>query len=149
MSTETNLSTQEIIRAATNDPALSDVMVELGDRKFKIVDLSYDDYLVFLSRLQPVLSAVAGPMMGEANGPELSAATLLKYCADVLPELAQLVCKQTDPTITVDEVKRLGRSPFKLAAVVLKQIEQNKMISDITDFFVQIRPLLMMGKTTN
>jgi hypothetical protein len=61
-------------------------------------------------------------------------ADLLKYCGDVIPELALLVVKQTRPDLTLEEVKKLGRSPFKLGTLVIMQIEHNKIIEEIGIF---------------
>jgi hypothetical protein len=69
-------------------------------------------------------------------------ADLLKYCGDVIPDLALLVVKQTRPDLTLAEVKKLGRSPFKLGTLVIMQIEHNKIIEEIGDFFVRLLPFL-------
>lgn len=147
----TELTEQEIIRAATNDAALSNSEVTLGDRTFKIVDLEYDDYVIFITKLAPLLKAIAGGLasshginVGDKSS-QIDAVSIVEYCSADIPELARIVCKQTEPSITVKEVKQLGKTPFKLASVVLKQIEQNRIIADISDFFVQMLPLL---KTT-
>lgn len=145
------LSSKEIVRAATNSPELSESKVKLGDREFTIVDLPYDDYLEFLSFLQPLLESLAGKMAGDAlpglipDTSSLNAGTLIKYCGTSLPRMVQIVLSQTDPKISVEEIKILGKNPFKLATIVLTQIEQNRIIGDISDFFVQILPFLTAG----
>lgn len=140
------LSDTEVIRAATNDPALSERQIKLGDRTFTIVDLEYDDYLVFITKLAPLMKAFASGLLASkgigSESPSLDPLAIIEYCASDVPELALLVCSQTDKTITLKEVKKLGKNPFNLATVVLKQIEQNNMIGDITSFFAQILPLL-------
>jgi hypothetical protein len=139
MSEQNNELTQtDIIRAATNDPSLATREFTLGDRTFKVVDLKYDDYLTFLSHLQPLLQAVMSTMTGET----LDVAQILKHCGAKLPEMVLLMCRQTDPNITIDEIKELGRTPFKMAQTVLVQIEHNRMIQDISDFFEQILPMV-------
>jgi len=137
----------------TNDAALSERSFDLGGREFKVVDLAYDDYVKFLALLQPLLESVATkiaaykglvPTADAADTP-ITAAGVLKYCVKELPELVCIVCRATDPTVTVDEVKALGKNPFKLAGVVLTQIDHNKIIKDIGDFFVQMLPLLKVA----
>jgi hypothetical protein len=145
------LSQTEIVRAATNDPELAPVSFTLGDRTFKVLDLEYDSYITFLAKLEPLLKALANQFTGVqydyVGDAKLNVTDLFKYCAEAIPEMATIVCRATDPDITVDEVKKLGKNPFKLAAVVLKQIEQNRIIADIASFFAQILPLLRVGRT--
>jgi len=143
--TETTLSQADIVRAATNDPALTKDEFMLGDRKFPVVDLSYDDYLRFLTLLTPLLETVVGGVMAKSgfrSGAMLSPKDLISSLSDSLPELVSIVCNQTDETMTVEEVKLLGRTPFKLADIVMKQIEHNKIISEIASFFAQMLPVL-------
>lgn len=150
---ETKLKAVEIIRAATNAPELSGTKVKLGDKEYTVVDLPYDDYVTFLAHLQPLieglLSKLAQAKGIEFNAESLTASSLLTYCSKSLPEMALLCLKQTAPDLTVDEVKKLGKTPFNLAIVVLKQIEQNKIISEISSFFVQMAPLLRAGLNLN
>lgn len=141
----------DIVRAATNDPALAKDTATLGDRTFPLVDLPYDDYIRFLALLQPLLETLTSQLartagIGTGLASILSPNALVKYCAESLPEMVCIICEQTDPTITVSEVKRLGKTPFALATIVLLQVQQNRIIADITDFFVQILPFLNMGK---
>ena len=143
------LSKLSIVRAATNDPALSERKIVLGDRTFPIVDLAYDHYILFLAQLQPLLVGILGSIPGIKTLGLTSTVTptaLIAYCGASLPEMARIVCAQTDPEITVVEVKLLGKTPFKLAELVLAQIEQNHIINDIRDFFVQLAPLLKLVK---
>lgn len=145
--TKTELTQKEIVRAATNDPVLSEVKVKLGDREFPILDLPYDDYIKFLAHLQPLMEVFLGKI-GAIQGVEmpvassLNAASLVAYCAADLPEMVQIIIAQSDPTVTAEEVKRQGKNPFKLAAIVLEQIQQNRMIADFSDFFLQVLPLM-------
>jgi len=108
------------------------------------VDLPYDSYLKFLALLQPLFQAFASRFTGKTGlsfGASMAPVELVTTCAEVLPELACIVCEQTDPLITVEEVKKLG-NPLKLASLVVTQIKFNRMIQDIADFFVQILPLM-------
>lgn len=135
----------EIVRAATNDPALAKRTVKLGEREFPVIDLEYDDYMLFMAQLQPLLECVLGSLPGvKSTGllDTLTPATLVTYCAKSLPEMARIVCSQSDPTVTTAEVKKLGKTPFALAYIVLAQIEQNNIITTVKDFFAQIYPLL-------
>lgn len=137
---------KEIVRAATNDPSLSTASFTLGDRTFTIVDLPYDDYIKFFAYLQPLIEKFAGAVTGiaftTAQADDLSVSGLIKYCSESLPEMVRMMCSQTDPTVTVEDVKKMVRSPFKLAAIVMEQVKANKVIEDMTDFFEQIVPLL-------
>lgn len=144
MPEETILSQTEIVRAATNDPMLSDDSFTLGDRTFQIVDLAYDDYIMFFTYLQPLFESFASGITDGviSTGANFSVSDLLKHCASSLPNMVCLMCRQTDPYITAEDVKKLGKNPFVLAAAVLKQIRRNRMIEDISDFFEQILPLL-------
>lgn len=139
------LSQIDVVRAATNDPLLSDRKVRLGEREFTVVDLEYDAYLEFMAYMKPLLECALSAIPGVAGAGVselLTPASLVSYCSKELPQMARLVCAQTDPDITVADVKRLGKTPFALAMVVLAQIEQNDMIRVVKDFFVQTAPLL-------
>ena len=134
-----------IVRAVTNDPTLAERQVTLGDRVFPVLDLPYDQYILFLAELRPLLEGLMGTIPGLKDLSVVGALTpaaLVTYCGNSLPRMAQIVCVQSDPDITVDDVKRLGKTPFKLASVVLAQVEQNAIIADIKAFFVQLAPLL-------
>lgn len=138
------LTQQEIVRAATNSPELAVDSFELGGREFKILDLPYDDYLKFFALLEPLLSGVAGQLtafrIGNVDG--LSVKDVIKYCGQQLPEMVRLICVQTEPHVTTKDVKDWARSPFSLASIVLKQVAHNKMIEDVTDFFASLLPLM-------
>lgn len=121
----------------------------LGGRIFKIVDLPYDDYTMFVSLMAPVVTQIVNKMILSQNGGvelpggiTLDSATFtafdfLTVCGKNLPEMACIVCKQTDPNITVEDVKLLAKKPMPLAEVVVKQIVRNGMIRDFTAFFQQ------------
>jgi len=138
-------------RAAVNDPA--DHFI-LGGRTFKIVDLPYDDYLRFILLMEPLVQMLvqSASQSGKVSIPgmeldtsSISAMGLARYCGDSLPEMVRIICSQTEPEITVEEIKKLGRNPFVLAKIVILQVSQNGIIRDFTDFFAQILPLF---KTT-
>jgi len=138
-----------IVRAVTNDPSLAERTVVLGDRTFPVLDLPYDQYTLFLAQLQPLLEGLLGTLPGLSGlglNDALTPAALITYCGKSLPEMARIVCAQSAPEITVAEVKLLGKTPFKLASVVLEQIDQNGIIADIKAFFVQLAPLLKKKK---
>lgn len=142
------LTEEQIIAAATNSPLLSPDEFTLGTTTFKIVQLPYDDYVIFLGYLQPFLEALAGKKNTSVSLPGIAlldavdSSTLLKFCSKNLPEMARLVCKQSVPDITAEELKKLAGNPFALASVVLKQVAKNGMIRDFATFFKQVTPLL-------
>jgi hypothetical protein len=148
MPTETTLSQNEIVRGATNAPELSTNVVQVGGREFKVVDLSYDDYMVFLTKLQPLLMALTASVtsrFGLNQNVDLASVTpasIIQFCGKDLPELACIVCRQTDSSVSVNDMKVLAKTPFAMAKIVMAQIKQNRMIQDFSDFFVQMLPLL-------
>jgi hypothetical protein len=143
------ITEREKIRAATNDPALASDQFQLGERAFPIVDLPYDDYLLFVSHLQPVIEAMVNKVAQKKGislpGIDLRADfntnLLLNMCGKTLPEMVCIMCRQSDPGMTVKEVKDLGRKPTVLAVAVMKQIKQNGIIKDFVDFFQHLMPL--------
>jgi hypothetical protein len=148
------LTGQEILAAATNAPSLAPDEFVLGDRTYKVVDLSYDDYVSFLTYLQPFLDGLVGNFASKTNvslpgislSQSIDAPAFVKFCGKSLPEMTRLICKQTNPDITVDEVKLAAGNPFVLAAVVIKQVNKNQMISTFASFFGQLAPLLSPRK---
>lgn len=151
---KTGIEPREIARAATNDPALSLSEFTLGDKTFKIVDLAYDDYIKFLALLQPLIEGVVNGANNTSGfdvagihvaSDGFTVQGILKYCSTELPEMVRIICAAADPTITVEDVKRLGKNPFRLAEIVLKQIAQNKMIQDFASFFQRAMPLLQQA----
>ena len=142
---EPKMTQLEIVRAVTNSPALATRTFTMSGRTFEILDLQYDDYMLFMAQLQPLFEALLGALPGVRNMGllnTLSPATLITYCGKSLPEMARIVCSQSDPDITVAEVKKLGKTPFVLAALVLSQVEQNNIINAVKDFFESIVPLM-------
>jgi hypothetical protein len=145
---ETQLTQKEIARAMTNDPALSEVSFTLGDRTYKVVDLAYDDYTTFLSLLSPLIEGVAKKFISHVQVVDsgenfsLRPTDLFDYCKNELPKLVAIICNQTDQSITEHDVKAVAKSPIQLAQIVMLQFQQNNIIKDIGDFFVQTLPLI-------
>lgn len=144
------LSREQIERAAFNKPAEE---FTLGDRTFLIQDLPYDDYTEFVSHLAPVVEQLFSKLVMSRVGVELpnginiepssiTAFDMIKVCSGSLPEMAHIICRQTDPTITVEEVKRLAKTPIAIAEVVIRQIVLNGMIKDLLSFFGQMISML-------
>jgi hypothetical protein len=134
--------------AATNDPALSPDSFTLGPKTFPIVFLKYKDQITFISQLQPLLTMFT-PDSGTPKGLEeivssISVGGLMKYCLTGLPEMVALICRNTDPTITVDYVTEHAVSPFQLCGIILQQVAMNNMLGDIISFFRALRPLKAM-----
>ena len=145
------LSKEEIVRAALNNPELSNNQFQLGDKTYTIVDLSYDDYMVFISMLQPVIDQLmkgaAGRQGINLNGVDvaptsLSTSNIITYCSDNLPRMVQIICRATEPEITIEQIKKDAKNPFKLADIVLQQVIQNNMIRDFATFFRSVLPLM-------
>lgn len=144
------LTMAQITEAATNDVALSLDEFELGGRIFKVMHLEHHDYLTFLVLIEPLMQGIITFSMSQAKvsipGVDMasfSITDMITKCSHNLSKLAQLVCKQSDTTITVDEVEKLCPSPFKLAKVVALQIAKNNIIAEFQDFFLQTVPKLI------
>ena len=133
----TTLTTKQISHAATNAASLTEHTFKLGDRVFPVVYLAYDDYIEFLTYLEPLLSAL-GTSAVEGFNPLALSSAILQYCKTSLPEMVHIMAKQTDPEITIDDVKKLVRNPFALAGAVLEQVKHDRMIEEISSFFAQI-----------
>lgn len=149
------LSTDQLTKAAFNS-AVDEFT--LGERTFTIYQLPYDDYCAFMTHIAPLMENICKRIILSKNGgvelpggitieaASFSVFDLLKICSHTLPEMAQLVCKQSDPTITLDDVKKLAGKPIALAEPVLKQIMVNGMIQDFKDFFAQMISMLKAFK---
>lgn len=160
------LTKAQLVAAATNDPDLAKDQFKLGDRTFKIVDLEYDEYLLFTSYIEPLLRGAAGLVTTRAGvsvpGLEndlssIDAGFLMKFCSKSLPEMAVIVCnmqehaaaaldkRTVDQTKLVDVawVKKAAKNPMVLAGIVMRQINQNNMIMAFMDFFVQVLPTVL------
>jgi phage tail sheath gpL-like len=139
------LSQKDVALAATNDPSMSDIVATIGGKQYPIVYLPYKDQMLFLALLAPLLQSVAGRMAGIDS--ELTAAALLTSCAEVLPPLAAIVCRQSDPAVTAESIVEGETSPFELAGAVVKQLNRNNLVQQVAAFFQQIGPLLALKKT--
>lgn len=138
------LTEQDKIRAAVNAPA--DTFV-LGDKTFEIKDLPYDDYLQFVGLVSPLIDVLVNRVKTQMSATipgidldttKFNAAQIIQFCGSTLPEMVHIICRQTDPDITVDEIKRLAGRPTVLANIVMQQMIQNGIIQDFTDFFGQM-----------
>lgn len=148
---EPSIPEQQLIRAAINLPVDK---FQLGDRVFDIVDLPYDDYIYFISYLSPLIEILVTHLTsandlripGIKLSPEyVTPKLLLEMCGSTMPDMVHLMCKQTDPDITVTEVKKLAKRPTVLATAILKQIQQNGIIKEFGDFFGQVTQILKPG----
>lgn len=147
------------------DAALNSAITEvkLGSMTFKVYHLPYRDYLEFLRYAMPLLELVVKkiflsrsggvslPGGIDAESANFSAADVVTLCLDVcgdqLPRMAHIVCRQSHPSITVEEIEALCQTPFELIEVVKQQIIVNNMIKDFKDFLAQmISTLTMMGR---
>src|SRR5262249_7239697 len=82
---DAGLYAPDVARIITNDPKLSDTVITLGDKEITIVDLPYDDYLVFLSRLTPLMGTLANQLGIGLVGSTIKAldsSSLISYCAE-------------------------------------------------------------------
>lgn len=131
----------QIAMAATNSPDLAPTSFTLGDREFKVVNLRYMDQCAFLAYLGPVLTEVFAQLHRGGEG-GLGLYEVLQHCAEKLPAIVQLSCKQTDPSVTVQWVEDNTRSPIQLANIVMMQANQNKLIDEVAGFFGQILGLV-------
>lgn len=120
----------------------------LGDRQFDLKDLAYDDYLEFIDLARPIIESVADSLnvvADNAGGSEvkldplgLDFQKLIKLAGHELPRMAWICCKQSDPKISIADVKRLARRPYPLLEVVLLQVQHNKLIEELQDFFPRL-----------
>jgi hypothetical protein len=138
----------QIIRAAVNLPVDT---FTLGDRVFPLKDLSYDSYIAFIGYLTPLIEHVVEKIAGGQGisipGIDLktslfSANNILSLCKEDLPEMVQLMCRESDPDITVAQVKELAKRPTVLVTAIILQVKQNEMIKDFADFFGQVLSVL-------
>jgi hypothetical protein len=146
------ISERELARAVTNDPALSEDQFTLGGRVFTIIDLEYDEYVTFTTMLKPLFEVLFARFTGGVSIPGidlstgLSADGVMRFALADLPEMARIVCSKTEPDITIEEVKKLAKQPFKLAEVVVAQILRNNIINDFSTVFTQLRRLIPTTK---
>lgn len=141
----------ETARAATNSPLLSPDKFKLGDVEFTIKDLSYDDYMEFITMLSPVIDTLFSKV-AERNGvsipgvqintSSISIKAIFDYCANDLPEMAHIVTRQSQPDLSVEEIKNLGKTPIMLAQIVMAQLKRNNVIAEMADFFRLLQPMI-------
>lgn len=140
---------EQIANAVRND---HDAFFTLGRggkaRQFPIRDLGYDDYLSFIRLIKPVIESAMGAIelkpnelgevtmsLGEGN---FDVGALLDMADDELPRLALICCRQSDASMTVQQVKELGRRPMDLIEIVLKQAKHNQLVEEFASFFPRI-----------
>lgn len=137
------LTKEQIFDAARNEHHKT---FKLGDREFPIKDLDYDSYLEFLELTHPILQVVIGSLEVVSNNgdPDVSfnpagfdVQKMIQLAGKSLPRMVWLCCKQTDPKITVEDVKRLARRPQAMIQIVIEQVRHNQMIKEFADFFKQ------------
>jgi hypothetical protein len=131
---------EQKIAMATNSPSLSSDEIILDGKVFKIVHLKYDDYMLFLTLLAPVLEIILN-QTGQVNN-TVNVLHIIELCGKNLPQLVFIVLHQTDPEITVNRVKELCPTPFKMAEVVMLQVKHNQMIKDFASFFPQLTEMM-------
>lgn len=123
----------------------------LGVREFDIKDLSYDDYIEFCDLARPIITSVSeslevtqdnGQLDLQFNFVNLDFEKILKLAQKELPRMAWICCRQSDPKIKIEEVKRLAHRPQAMLEVVLAQIKHNEMVKEFADFFPRIASAL-------
>jgi hypothetical protein len=156
------LSDETIHNARRNDYGKT---FEFGGKTFELKDLSYDDYVEFVKLAGPLVENVVSviqPVLQQDEKGELikdfsislqglDISGLADLAGNNLPRMAHIVCRTSDPEITVDEVKRLSMKrvskdkpigPFAMIEVVLKQVAHNKMIDEFVSFFPRLGSLV-------
>jgi hypothetical protein len=162
MPQQAKLSDELLHNAVQNDYNKS---FELGGREFQLKDLAYDDYVLFVKLASPLVESVIGvvqPVLSAAEdgSPELikdfkidmsaiDVDTMADMAGHNLPIMAHLVCKQSAPQITLNEVKELAmsrknktRGPFAMLEIVLRQVAHNKLIEEFAEFFPRLGSLV-------
>lgn len=141
----------QVANAARNDYQTEEGhSFTLGDRQFEIKDLDYDSYIEFCNLARPIIAAVSGALElsdGKNNNGEMGLSfnpatmdfdQLIGLAGKELPRMAHICCRQSDPKIKVDEVKRLARRPHFLLEAVLLQVKHNQLVKEFADFFPRI-----------
>lgn len=152
--------------AAYNNPVFSENTFELGDRKFTVLHLQYDDYNEFVMLLAPLLTNIATtwvgnnkinlPGIGEIGGnPGDVLKTIVMFCIHDLPQLVALICNteakrsgNTEALVDQAWVRAHASTPIQLALIVMQQIAVNKFIAEIGAFFDQCLPLFQKVKSS-
>jgi hypothetical protein len=143
---ESNAPTREdVFNAVRNE--YPDKSFVLGDRVFPVKDLSYDAYVEFMELSRPILTMLVdslelknqnGEVDVEFNPAGFDVEKLIKLAGNELPRMAWLCCKQSDPNISIQDVKKLARRPQTMVQVVLAQVKHNDLAREFADFFKQI-----------
>lgn len=141
---DTKLDDRMIAEAATNNSVLVKEEVTFGDppQTFKIKYLPYDDQIVFLTLLSPVFEGLLSRVGATVATDTLSVQKIMLLCKESLPELGRLILKQTKPDITIEEVKVLCQSPFKICELITFQIEKNNLIGEFSSFFQMLGAMM-------
>jgi hypothetical protein len=145
------LDATTIGKAVRNEPSSEFTLTNSHTKEsktFTIQDLDYDSYCEFCDLARPIIASVAGAIdMGTSptgemklqfNAAGINYETLIKLAGKELPRMAWLCCKQSDPRIKLEDVKRLARRPMVMLEIVLKQIKQNEIVKEFADFFPRI-----------
>lgn len=121
---------------------------EGAQREFPLKDLDYDSYIDFCRLAKPIITAVASGMAvktdekGEVdlgfNPFDLDFDTLIEMAGENLPRMAWLCLKQSEPKISIGEVKKLARRPQVMIEIVLAQVKHNEMVQEFASFFPRI-----------
>jgi hypothetical protein len=153
--TQTPPTKTETARAAINSPLLSPDNFKLGDVEFTIKDLSYDDYMEFITMLSPVIDTLFSKVAERSgvnipgvqiNTSSISIKAIFDYCANDLPNMAHIVTRQSRPDLDVEAIKNLGKTPIMLAQVVMAQLKRNNVIAEMADFFRLLQPMMSPTK---
>lgn len=140
------LTTSQIADAVRND--YPDKSFKLGNREFPIHDLDYDSYIEFMELARPIIVSLANtitPVMKDQkldfdlNYGKLDFGSLIKLAGNELPRMAHICCRQSDPKVSIADVKRLARRPHNLIEVVLLQVKHNELVKEFADFFPRLK----------
>lgn len=117
----------------------------LGDREFNIVPFSsredaYDQQTEFLLLVTPLLMKILDVSFAAATSVKdivdlnnIDILPLLREFSSTLPQLVAIICQGSDPSITVEDVKKLAKSLLNqnLLMAVIYQVQADNMIEDI------------------
>lgn len=148
-----SIDSAEQIRAMLNEPKKFFV---LGDRQFVIKDLSYRRHGAFTKRIIPFIKDLGTTFitlqdtgLSSILSPdsELDLTEVLGKFEDELPHLVQIICAQTDDTITAADVEGMAKSTIQLLSIVFQQMMQNDMVREYSSFFQQVRRIFTGNPT--
>lgn len=149
------LTEKEIMEGVTNNQIFNPDEVVLNNKIYKIKHLEYDDFTVFTSYFEPMVRKVLVGLNNVKNTSEkgetkkisiadLDVIDLIKSCGDNLPYMGQIILKQTDPNITLEETKKVCGDPFTICELVLLQMNKNRMVEKFSTFFPQLMSLMSL-----